>query len=66
MRQSRNFQMYVIRLCPERGIDGIKALRWLLKKAGRLGLKAVSVVEESDERGNNQNREDTAHARRSE
>jgi hypothetical protein len=40
--------VFVIHLRPERGIDGIKALRWILKKAQRLGLKCVSAIEEKE------------------
>jgi hypothetical protein len=56
--------VFVIQLRPERGIDGIKALRWLLKKAQRLGLKAVSVSEEVDSPkcGDISTGEDMAHA----
>ena len=38
--------MFTLRLQPRPGIDAIKALRWLLKKAQRLGLKAIEVTEE--------------------
>jgi hypothetical protein len=38
---------FVITLVPMRGIDGVRALRWLLKRARRqFGLVAVDVREE--------------------
>jgi hypothetical protein len=43
--------MFILRLRAERGIDGIKSIRWLLKKAKRLGLKAISVIEQKEEDG---------------
>jgi hypothetical protein len=44
--------MFILRLRPDPGIDAIKALRWLLKKAKRIGLKAIEVSEEADNRIN--------------
>jgi hypothetical protein len=41
--------MFIVHFRPERGIDGIKALRWILKKAQRLGLKCVSAIEEKED-----------------
>jgi hypothetical protein len=41
--------MFILHLRPARGIDKVKMLRWLLKRAQRLGLKAVSVVEIPEE-----------------
>jgi|AmaraimetFIIA100_FD_contig_61_5176625_length_1167_multi_3_in_0_out_0_2 hypothetical protein len=39
---------FVITLVPMRGVDGVRALRWLLKRARRqFGLVAVDVREES-------------------
>jgi hypothetical protein len=40
--------MFILRLQPQSGIDKYKSIRWLLKKAKRLGLKAISVSEEAD------------------
>jgi hypothetical protein len=41
--------VFVISLRPDRTCsDPIKALRWVLKRAGRLGLRAVDVREETD------------------
>jgi hypothetical protein len=40
--------MFVLRLQAQPGVDAIKALRWLLKKARRLGLRAVKVTEETE------------------
>jgi hypothetical protein len=40
--------MFVLRLRAQPGIDGVKALRWLLKRAQRLGLKAIDAVEEQE------------------
>jgi hypothetical protein len=37
---------FVLTLQPLSGIDAVKALRWVLKKAGRLGLKCVELHEE--------------------
>jgi len=38
---------FVITLVPMRGVDGVRALRWLLKRARRqFGLVAVDVREE--------------------
>jgi hypothetical protein len=43
---------FVVTLRPERGVDGIRALRTLLKFAGRrLGLRAVDVREIHDSNG---------------
>jgi hypothetical protein len=42
--------VFVIHLRPDRTrSEPIKALRWILKKAGRLGLKCVSAIEEKEE-----------------
>jgi hypothetical protein len=40
--------VFIIRLRAQPGIDEIKALRWLLKKARRLGLVAVDAVEQKE------------------
>jgi hypothetical protein len=37
---------FVLVLEPTRGVDAVKALRWVLKKAGRLGLKCVELHEQ--------------------
>jgi hypothetical protein len=53
--------MFVVHFRPERGVDGIKALRWVLKRAQRLGLKCVSAIEEPEEsrkKGNENERVD--------
>jgi hypothetical protein len=39
--------IYTIRLRPEPGVDGIKSLRFLLKRALRWGLKCVHAAETS-------------------
>jgi hypothetical protein len=40
---------FVLVLQPLPGVaDPIKALRWILKKAGRLGLKCIDVHEEKE------------------
>jgi hypothetical protein len=44
-----NKKMFIVHLRPERGIDGVKALRWILKRAQRLGLKCISAIEEKDD-----------------
>jgi hypothetical protein len=37
---------YVVTLRPERGVDGVRALRWLLKTAlRRVGLRAITAIE---------------------
>jgi hypothetical protein len=40
--------MFVLRLRAAPGVDGIKALRWLLKRAQRLGLKVIDAIEERE------------------
>jgi hypothetical protein len=40
--------MFTVRFRAQAGTDGIKALRWVLKKAKRLGLIAVDAREEED------------------
>jgi hypothetical protein len=50
----RTLTVFVLRLRPEPSVDAIKALRWLLKKAQRLGLKAVEVTEEEGGEGAHQ------------
>jgi hypothetical protein len=40
--------MFILKLRPRPGIDGVKALRWVLKRAGRLGLTAIDVTEQQE------------------
>jgi hypothetical protein len=60
--------MFILRLRPEPNIDAIKALRWLLKKAKRIGLKAIEVTEEEGgrqtEKQANENRQSDQKIRR--
>jgi hypothetical protein len=42
---------FLLRLRPDRSCsDPIKSLRWVLKKAQRVGLKVIDAIEEKDEK----------------